>query len=74
MVLTGGGGGIVHLGAFLLVMMMLCSLSAARTPVGLVVISRHGVRRQFPSGTHDFAKYAPGKVFEEKDEVGAPWR
>lgn len=43
--------------------------SEARKPDGLVVVSRHGVRRQFPSSTHDFAKYAPGKVFQTEDEV-----
>lgn len=52
--------------------MMFFSTTEARTPDGLVVVSRHGVRRQFPSGTHDFAKYAPGKVFETEDEVCVP--
>lgn len=48
---------------------LLIDTCSARTPDFLVVVSRHGVRRQFPSGTHDFAKYAPGKVFETADEV-----
>lgn len=43
--------------------------SFAMKPDGLVVVSRHGVRRQFPSSSHDFAKYAPGKEFQETDEV-----
>lgn len=36
---------------------------------GVIIVSRHGVRRQFPSSTHDFTKYAPGKTFETEDEV-----
>lgn len=52
-----------------LVTMMASSGVVARKPDGLVVVSRHGVRRQFPSSTHDFTKYAPGKVFATEDEV-----
>lgn len=44
-------------------------VDAAQRPDGLVVVSRHGVRRQFPSSTHDFEKYAPGKKFETEDAV-----
>lgn len=46
-----------------------CGSVSARKPDGLVVVSRHGVRRQFPSSTHDFAKYAPGKTFATEDQV-----
>eukprot|EP00752_Nemacystus_decipiens_P009618 g8594.t2 len=51
-----------------IVLVALMATCVARTPDGLVVVSRHGVRRQFPSGTHDFAKYAPGKTFATEDE------
>eukprot|EP00903_Cladosiphon_okamuranus_P009239 g8818.t1 len=51
-----------------LVLVTMMTSSAARNPDGLVVVSRHGVRRQFPSSTHDFEKYAPGKVFATEDE------
>lgn len=44
-------------------------VAESREPDGLVVVSRHGVRRQFPSSNHDFAKYAPGKTFATTDEV-----
>ena len=54
-----------------LVLVTVMTSCVARTPDGLVVVSRHGVRRQFPSSTHDFAKYAPGKVFAMEDEVRA---
>lgn len=54
-----------------LVLVTMMTSCVARTPDGLVVVSRHGVRRQFPSSTHDFAKYAPGKVFAMEDEVRA---
>ncbi|CAN0039198.1 unnamed protein product, partial [Choristocarpus tenellus] len=49
---------------------MLASLplaSFARKPDGLVVVSRHGVRRQFPSNVHEFDNYAPGKPFATSD-------
>eukprot|EP00904_Undaria_pinnatifida_P007161 jgi/Undpi1/3575/HiC_scaffold_16.g06947.m1 len=70
MAATGSNAGIalaaLRLGGIVLTMIAIdCS---ARKPDGLVVVSRHGVRRQFPSGTHDFTKYAPGKVFETTDE------
>lgn len=51
--------------------MMLASCVSSRKPDGLVVVSRHGVRRQFPSSTHDFSKYAPGKDFATEDTVRA---
>ena len=38
------------------------------TPDRLVIISRHGVRRQFPSSAFDFDKFAPGKHFAASDE------
>lgn len=70
MAATGSNAGIalaaLRLGGIVLMIAIDCS---ARKPDGLVVVSRHGVRRQFPSGTHDFTKYAPGKVFETTDEV-----
>ena len=52
-----------------MVLVTLMTSCVARNPDGLVVVSRHGVRRQFPSSTHDFEKYAPGKVFATEDEV-----
>lgn len=48
---------------------MMVTSCSSRTPDGLIVVSRHGVRRQFPSSTHDFSKYAPGKTFETEDKV-----
>ncbi|CAM9748441.1 unnamed protein product, partial [Hapterophycus canaliculatus] len=48
--------------------MLLASCASSRKPDGLIVVSRHGVRRQFPSGTHDFSKYAPGKDFATEDK------
>ncbi|CBJ33016.1 PhyA2 [Ectocarpus siliculosus] len=47
---------------------MMVTSCSSRTPDGLIVVSRHGVRRQFPSSTHDFSKYAPGKTFETEDK------
>lgn len=55
-----------------LVLSTMMTFCVARNPDGLVVVSRHGVRRQFPSSTHDFAKYAPNKVFATEDEVRVP--
>lgn len=73
MATTGGNAGIalaaLRLGGVVVMMTTMAIDCSARKPDGLVVVSRHGVRRQFPSGTHDFTKYAPGKVFETTDEV-----
>ena len=73
MATAGGNAGIVlaalRLGGVVVMMTTMAIDCSARKPDGLVVVSRHGVRRQFPSGTHDFNKYAPGKVFETTDEV-----
>ncbi|CAM9167552.1 unnamed protein product [Ascophyllum nodosum] len=55
-------------GALVMSSVLLPDVSLARKPDGLVVVSRHGVRRQFASNTHDFTKYAPGKAFETTDE------
>lgn len=61
----------MFLAKLLLGTMMLATCVSSRKPDGLVVVSRHGVRRQFPSSTHDFSKYAPGKDFATEDEVCA---
>jgi len=34
----------------------------------VIIISRHGVRRQFPSKVFNFSLYAPGKHFDTSDE------
>ena len=35
----------------------------------VVVVSRHGIRRQFPSSTFSFSEWAPGKLFDTEDEA-----
>lgn len=66
---TCGGSKLVSGFVSLMFMMSQARASSAGTLDGLIVVSRHGVRRQFPSSAHDFAKYAPGKEFETTDEV-----
>ncbi|CAM9585703.1 unnamed protein product, partial [Discosporangium mesarthrocarpum] len=52
----------------LLASLPLVVMARSRSPDGLIVVSRHGVRRQFPSNVHEFDKYAPGKEFQTSDE------
>lgn len=60
---------LVAVAMVMMMIMVVPNSASARKPDGLVVVSRHGVRRQFPSSTHDFAKYAPGKTFATEDQV-----
>ena len=48
----------------LLPLLMSLGYSADR----VIIISRHGVRRQFPSKVFNFSLYAPGKHFDTSDE------
>ena len=43
--------------------------TAAAVPDRAIIVSRHGVRRQFPSSAFNFSLYAPGKHFDTSDEA-----
>ena len=47
--------------------LVLASALAAPPPSRVIILSRHGVRRQFPSSAFDFSKFAPGKKFDTED-------
>ena len=49
----------------LLALAALCG--SASTPDRVLMLSRHGIRRQFPSPAFDFNLYAPGKAFATDD-------
>ena len=49
----------------LLALAALCG--SASTPDRVLMLSRHGLRRQFPSAAFDFNLYAPGKAFATDD-------
>jgi 4-phytase/acid phosphatase len=34
----------------------------------VLIVSRHGIRRQFPSSTFSFSEWSPGKAFDTADE------
>ena len=51
-------------------MALLSILATATTPVPpdrVIIVSRHGVRRQFPSKVFNFSLYAPNRTFETSD-------
>ena len=50
-------------------MQLASQLSLAATPDRAIIISRHGVRRQFPSSAFNFSLYAPGLKFDTSDEA-----
>lgn len=48
---------------------LLLASAQAQTPDRVIILSRHGVRRQFPSSVFNFSLYAPGKHFDTSDEA-----
>jgi len=49
-------------------MLPLLTLSLGYSADRVIIISRHGVRRQFPNPGFNFSLYAPGKDFDTSDE------
>lgn len=66
---SGGRGSLSSSTLAVVAMSLAAGASSSRKPDGLVVVSRHGVRQQFPSNVHNFEMYAPGKTFATSDEV-----
>jgi len=45
------------------------AVAAAPAPDRVIIVSRHGVRRQFPSSVFNFSLYAPGLHFDTADSA-----
>ena len=50
-------------------MLIVSAAASSPQPDRVIIVSRHGVRRQFPSSTFNFSNYAPGLHFDTSDEA-----